>query len=252
MKAVYICDNCRLKEVVAMCREYGCGIEVQSFYDPAYIEGERDAIAKHRELIRDIPGRSLHGPFGDLCAGSFDVMVRDLARYRYQQAFDIASQLEIKQLVLHHGYVPGTSPRSGWIKRYPAFWRELLDDKPDDIRVHLENHLERDVRMFSDVIGAIDDARVDICLDIGHVHCNARQRLTDWIEMLGPQIGYVHLHDNHGQTDEHLGLGFGTIPMDEVCGALEQYAPEAIWAIEAGLDHIPQSLAWLKERGLMQ
>ncbi|MBN2225972.1 MAG: sugar phosphate isomerase/epimerase [candidate division Zixibacteria bacterium] len=248
MQAVHLCDGCYVDETVTLCREHNLGIEVQSFYDPTYLMRHPDAVAKHIELIREISGRSFHGAFGDLCAGSFDVMVRDLARYRFQQSYDIASQLGISHLILHHGYVPGTSHPDGWIKRVSVFWREFLADKPDSLRVHLENHLERDVRMFADVIDAIGDSRVDVCLDVGHVHCNARQDVSAWVETLGTRIGYVHLHDNNGSSDEHLGFGRGTIPMDAVCAALEQHAPDAIWALETENGHFPESIQWLKAR----
>ena len=69
---------------------------------------------------------------------------------------------------------------------------------------------------------------------------------------MGKRIGYVHLHDNHGENDEHLGLGQGNIPMKEICHALEQYAPDAIWAIEAEGKDVLQFLEWLHEHGFIK
>jgi len=54
----------------------------------------------------------------------------------------------------------------------------------------------------------------------------------------------------HGETDEHLGLGKGNISLVEVLAALKEYAPNAIWAIEANLDDMEDSILWLKEKGL--
>lgn len=73
--------------------------------------------------------------------------------------------------------------------------------------------------------------------------------MREWIEALGGQIGYVHLHDNRGDEDEHLGLGSGTIPMREVCAALERQSPEAIWAMEIKVPYLEESVDWLGSVG---
>lgn len=57
------------------------------------------------------------------------------------------------------------------------------------------------------------------------------------------------MHDNHGEQDEHLGFGKGNIPLTEVCQFLEQYSPDAIWAIETNTKDIEQSILWLHEYG---
>jgi len=61
----------------------------------------------------------------------------------------------------------------------------------------------------------------------------------------------VHLHDNRGEQDEHLGLGKGSIPVEIVCQALEEHAPHAVWAIEAEGDGVRQSLDWLVSHGFL-
>lgn len=250
MHSILICDDSRVDEIAPLCEERGLGIEVQAFYHPSAI-GDSEKIAHHKERIANIPIRSLHGPFGDLCFGSFDPMVRDVARQRFEQAYGIARALGVTHIVLHHGYVPGTSGREGWIRRCAAFWNEFMEGKSTDVRIHLENLLEWEPTLLADVLEAVDHPNVDAILDIGHVHCNARASLAEWIEVLGTRIGYVHLHDNHGERDEHLGLGRGNLPVLETCRALEQHAPDALWAIEAEGDGISESLEWLDRHGFL-
>jgi hypothetical protein len=43
-------------------------------FDPDFIRRSPDAITLHRQAIEKIELRSLHGPLGDLCPGSFDSM----------------------------------------------------------------------------------------------------------------------------------------------------------------------------------
>ena len=250
MKALLLCDDTEAASVAPLCQRYGVGVEVQAFYDPEVIEQPR-ALPEHERLIEGITPRGLHGPFGDLCPGSFDPMVRDVARTRFEQAYSVAQQLGAEHIVLHHGYVPGTSGHSNWLKRSAAFWHDFILGK-EGVRVHVENMLEHDPELLADVIDAVDSPALDICFDTGHAHCNGRVAVLDWIERLGSRIGYVHLHNNHGSEDEHLGLGDGTIPMEDVLAALEDHAPDALWAIEAQVPYLEASLAWLAERGYVQ
>jgi sugar phosphate isomerase/epimerase len=249
MKALFLCDDTKVKEIAELCIGSGFGIEVQSFYDPSYEAENPDAVSLHEQLIAPISMRSLHGPFGDLFAGSFDPMVRDLARFRFEHAVSIALQLDIHRIILHHGYVPGTTPPTAWISRCTRFWTDFLNDKPQTIQIHLENHLEQSPDMLLELLSTVGDPRLSACIDIGHVHCCAKADIVAWIAQMKEAIGYVHLHDNHGLKDEHLGLGDGTIPLVEVLNALQEYSPDAIWALESIPDRLPSSLEWLAKHG---
>ena len=110
----------------------------------------------------------------------------------------------------------------------------------------IENHLDHTPEMLSTVIAGINRDNVKVCLDLGHVHCYSKTSLLEWIKTLNDKIGYVHIHDNNGEKDEHLGIGKGNIPMIEVFNALNEYAPNAIWAIESKVEDMDESIGWLK------
>jgi sugar phosphate isomerase/epimerase len=48
-------------------------------------------------------------------------------------------------------------------------------------------------------------------------------------------------------TDEHLGLGEGNLPLQETLGALEEYSPKAVWALETDPKRFVSSLNWLAD-----
>jgi sugar phosphate isomerase/epimerase len=54
---------------------------------------------------------------------------------------------------------------------------------------------------------------VGVCLDTGHAHIGGGIGTT--IAELKPLIRSAHIHDNHGQKDEHLWPGDGTIAWAE-------------------------------------
>ncbi len=252
MKALLLCVDERVAEAAAFCRGKGLGIEVQAFHDPNYASSTPDAVALHEVALKGISVRAFHGCFADLCPGSIDPMVRDIARKRFEFSYETAMQLDIHNLILHHGFVPHNSSPGGWLQRCSTFWKEFLREKSDKMRFHIENTLDWDPSLLSEVVDAIDDARVDVNLDVGHAHCEGRLPVVEWVERLGDQIGYVHLHDNHGHDDEHLGFGKGTLPLKEVCEALEKEAPNALWAIEVGREEdVLPAFEWLGENGFL-
>jgi sugar phosphate isomerase/epimerase len=70
-----------------------------------------------------------------------------------------------------------------------------------------------------------------------------------WVEVLGSRVGYVHVHNNHGASDEHLPPYQGTLDVAEVLEALDQHSPGAVWALEVPLGTIDASIAWLRGVG---
>jgi sugar phosphate isomerase/epimerase len=57
--------------------------------------------------------------------------------------------------------------------------------------------------------------------------------LEEWFASLGPFIVEAHIHDNHGQADEHLPPGEGQIDFGLLFGLLKRHAPDALYTIEA-------------------
>jgi len=57
---------------------------------------------------------------------------------------------------------------------------------------------------------------------------------------------------NFGDKDSHLGLRDGNMPLKEALEALEKHAPNAVWALENGLDYMEDSVAYLVELGYIK
>jgi sugar phosphate isomerase/epimerase len=251
MKSILLCDNGDLLNVLPLSEEYGLGIEMQAFYDPSLYEANSSLVEMHLSHIGNVSLRAVHGCFADLCPGSFDSLVRSTAKNRFELSYSAAMQLNATHLILHHGYVPHTSPASQWLARCSAFWKEFMIGKNNLVSIHIENLLEWEPNLISDLLDSIDNPAVDANLDIGHAYCNSKMTVIEWIQILAHRIGYVHLHDNNGKEDEHLAFGKGTIPLNEVLAGLEYYSPEACWAIESHGKEIEQSIIWLLENGMV-
>jgi len=249
MQRIVICDNADFDAVLPLCLLEGLGIELQSFHDPTEVEDYPAWIEHQSKGVQPIDFRAFHGAFGDLNCGSYDPMIRDVSLQRMTLGYQTASKLNATHLVFHHGYVPHTSWPQNWIPRFVQFWKSFLADKPEDMYFHLENMLELSPDIMCETIDGLADPRLSACLDIGHAHCNSTTPVLRWVEKLGKRIEYVHMHDNDGTSDQHRAIGEGIIPFQDVCNALNEYSPNAIWALETHTNGLQKSYDWLKENG---
>lgn len=54
---------------------------------------------------------------------------------------------------------------------------------------------------------------IGITFDVGHANTNGL--VDSFLNYLG-EVDHMHIHDNHGESDEHLALGDGTIAWEDV------------------------------------
>lgn len=191
--------------------------------------------ARHDELLGRLDAaslpRSMHLPFFDLHPGSNDRYVLEATRRRLADTLPLARRYRPSHMVGHPLYEPWQhdKERHAWIERAAETWAGFLAPWPDHPPLYLENvhDLEPDVLVaLVDSLNERGLGPVGVCLDLGHWHCMARgaefRNLDAWLDALGPRLGHLHLHDNHGARDEHLAMGRGAIPWDEVAEALRQ------------------------------
>ena len=69
--------------------------------------------------------------------------------------------------------------------------------------------------------------------------------MRDFIEAFPSLIGHVHVHDNDGKSDLHLGLGRGTVNWPEVINALKEAGYRGPLVVES-VENVWESLAFLR------
>jgi sugar phosphate isomerase/epimerase len=263
MKDIRLCDDGKIEEVSKLCIQNNLGIEIQAFADP-YFEEQRkvsgvDIVKEHREILKNISiCKSLHAPFWELNLGTKMKGIRKETIDMFNYAYIKAKQLECTEIVVHNGYIPGTSGYDGWVKRATEFWKEFFADKDDSITMCIENQFESDSEIIIKEIDAVNDSRLKACLDIGHANANSNQAIEEWITNLSNRIGYLHLHNNHGKqnikdhnNDEHLSITNGTINIVEMLKLAEQYCPNAIWSIESQTQNQNEDIIYLRDNGFL-
>lgn len=229
-----------------LARQYQCGYEISAFcYAPNLEDPARRAAV--RQELAGISSLWLHAPFAELIPCAVDPNVRANARARFLQTLALSEELGLRRLVFHGGYIPYVYHPDWYVEQSILFWRELLTQVPPDFRLALENVMEPSPELLLAIVRDVDDPRLGLCLDVGHANTALSQMPPEaWLAPMLPYLFHVHLHDNHGNLDEHLPLGAGTIPMDAICSALFSH-PNLTITLE-NQDAAP-SLQYLRSRG---
>ena len=179
---------------------------------------------------------TIHSPFMDLNPGALDPCIREVTRRRVQQVFQAAEHLKPKVITFHPGYddLRYGGNRLDWLRNSIHFWNEFVPQaKEAGCIIAIENIFEKEPSTLRGLLEAIDEPCFRHCFDVGHWNMFCTGTLEEWFHELGPFIAESHIHDNNGQADEHLPPGEGQIDFARLFTLLKQYAPDAIWTIEA-------------------
>jgi sugar phosphate isomerase/epimerase len=161
---------------------------------------------------------TLHGPFQDLAPGALDDGVLAASRRRLRQAFRYLPVFRPRAIVCHLGYEARHYrwDQERWLARSAATWKELAAlAAPHGVTVMLENVYETEPELFLEVLARAGAPNLRVCFDVGHLLAFSTGDFPYWLKTLAPVIGHLHLHDNHGDEDNHLTLGAGRVPLKE-------------------------------------
>lgn len=106
------------------------------------------------------------------------------------------------------------------------------------VRLALENTVDA-IWILDRVLEEVGDdpekTNLGICIDTGHAHMShdaGREPISNYLERYAGQLVHVHVHDNRGETDEHLVPGTGTIDWPRVLRTLHAIAFDGTAVLE--------------------
>jgi sugar phosphate isomerase/epimerase len=189
---------------------------------------------------------SIHAPFLDLNPGAVDPSIRAASRHRINQVLKAAELLRPQVIVVHPGYddLHYGDNRLIWLKNSITFWREFIPKARElGTIMAVENIFEKEPSTIKALLDAIDDPCFRHCFDVGHWNMFTTVSLEEWFAELGSYIVESHIHDNHGESDEHLPVGEGAIDFKQFFPLLNSNAPDAVWTLEAhNTQHLRRAL----------
>lgn len=161
---------------------------------------------------------SVHAPFADINIASLSKPMRTAAMKRLTQSMLHAHTLNAYLWVFHPGNKSGIStfyPGQEWTQNLQSI-RELHETAEKlELHIAMENLPEKynflmktpqDFQQFYEETALTD---IGIVLDTGHA--NLEGQIQPFLQQMPSKITHVHVSDNHGENDEHLGLGDGKI-----------------------------------------
>ena len=232
-----------------IARKYGLGIEIAEYCTAWNMDDEFTATDASVQVKLDgIERKVLHAPFNELFPCAIDRKARALAAERYRQAIELAKRYGSQKVIIHGGYNPWIYFPVWYVEQSILFWKEFLKEDPG-VQIVLENVLETEPQWLLDIAKGVDDPRLKLCLDIGHVNAYSKIPLMDWLESWAPYLSHFHVHNNDGTRDQHNALDDGNIPMKDFLLRAEELCPNATFTFELMKDE--PSMIWLKENGLV-
>lgn len=241
-----------------ICPELGVDAQVVDFTGP-----DRHSQAAAAFRSRNI-AVSIHMPFMDLQPGSLDGLILEATAERLVQGAGICAHYQPRHIVVHTGYRPEIHENeyARWLERSVATWKKVLEVIPD-VPVYVENVYEQEPFQIHDLLVELG-GRAGFCFDLGHWFSfgggRERQDLEFWMQTMAPYLRHLHLHDNVGSRDEHLGLGRGEIPFRGFFAGLElldtspgfTLEPHTLEAFEQSLEFILSNPYWFALLGMKQ
>lgn len=161
----------------------------------------------------------LHAPFVGFLPGAADFRSRQQTINLLEQTLILAERIKAEKIVFHPGLTANASEREtdDWLQRAYVLWSNYISWANLNHCVFcLENIYESSPDPLLRLITAINSNNFGHVFDIGHWNIFSSKPLAVWLDAVAPHIHHLHLHDNHGHLDEHLAIGMGTVPFDQL------------------------------------
>lgn len=194
-------------------------------------------------LMRElgVGAHSVHTPFGGLELGHPVRCDGPASRRLIIAAIERAAELGARVAVVHpNSYEGALDPSLHSASRDEAraiIYAALEAAERCGLRVALENMVAVGYWRFgtsvTELAGAFGDQRIGLCLDVGHARVQGLD-LAHEIEVAGPRLVSLHVHDNDGTRDEHLPPLRGSIDWGALDGALTRAGYRGRRVLEVG------------------
>ncbi|MGH9713725.1 MAG: sugar phosphate isomerase/epimerase family protein [Candidatus Acidiferrales bacterium] len=210
--------------------EIFCAPQHFSYRVPERVREIADALSEYRLELH-----SLHSPTErDLAPGresGVAISICDTERIRRLDAVDeikrtleVAESIPFKFLVQHLGHGRQLADPRKTDAAFSSLEGLTVFAKARGVTIALENRQD-ELGSPSSLQHFITDTHLHdlrLCFDTGHA--NVEGGVEAGFDMMRERVATTHLHDNHGEKDEHLLPFEGTIDWEAILGALSAAA----------------------------
>ena len=156
-----------------------------------------------------------------------------------------ASTLNCEIWVFHPGLRSAVSmfyPGIDWSKNLESVRLLFHFARDYGVEAAIENVMDpfvlKSVDEFKRFYGEVGED-VGLVLDTGHA--NLLGQVEKFLLNFSDRIVHIHAHDNHGKTDQHLGIGYGNIDWKALADGLRRMSFSRIVMVES-VENVQESL----------
>ena len=228
-----------LASVIEFARAQGFrAIEVWADFPHAHPdEMLADERARIRKALTGFERVSLHGPLGNASLASINPGIRSESLREHLAAVELAHDLGAGVLVTHPGDLRDRRFKAAHRLSQDGLARLAERGQRLGVTIAVENcgpyhaGIDQTTEDLASLVTGVGSAHLKACLDTGHAAVN--KNLAELIAAFGTAIVHAHVHDNHGQRDEHLPMGRGSIDFSLVRPLLDRLdgvaVAEVVW-----------------------
>ncbi|MBR2068859.1 MAG: sugar phosphate isomerase/epimerase [Candidatus Gastranaerophilales bacterium] len=215
------------ERAVNTAQSLNCGLEISRFGKLSEIDEnyEKNKI-EYKKILNDFEGDvTLHGFFSNLNVAAKDPLIQQVSVKRYNQTLDLASEFDVKKVVLHtclNNLLKQKSYQEMFFLKNIEFFKEYIKNYENlGIIVGMENVHEPNPDYIRNLIGAINSPYFKATLDIGHCNLHSDLSCSEWIKEYGIMLTHLHFHNNFKDEDSHSSLLNGNIDIKEILKTLK-------------------------------
>lgn len=194
---------------------------------------------------------SVHAPFSDINIASPSRPLRKAMIRRLEQSMDRALALDAYMWVFHPGTKTGISmfyPGEDWHQNIESVLFLADEANEKGLNIALENVPEPFpflMKSVEDFTRFYSEANADIgmALDVGHA--NIRNEVQLFLNTFRNKVVHVHLSDNVGDNDRHLGLGYGNVDWNDFARSIKAMSYEGVLVVES-VEHVEECVSKLR------
>jgi sugar phosphate isomerase/epimerase len=195
---------------------------------------------------------SVHAPFADVNISSPSKPLLRAMLKRLEQSIMHAQGLDSYLWVFHPGMKTGISsfyPRLDWVQNLKSVQKLARASEDYGVPIAIENVPEpypclmKSVKDFEHFYAQMNE-NIGIALDAGHTNINGQTE--SFLRTFKGKIMHLHVSDNDGTSDQHLGLGRGTVNWHGLVSLLKELSYDRTVVIES-VECVEESLQKLKD-----
>jgi len=194
----------------------------------------------------------VHAPFAGINIAVPSPVLRRTTMKRLEKSIFYAGQLNCRLWVFHPGSQTGVShfyPEVDWKLNLDSVRTLLNIARKEGVEIAIENVPEPFpfvIKTVQDFSRFYDELNDDIGMVLDVAHANLNRQIQDFVRQFPKKIVHIHVSDNDGAYDLHLGIGYGTVDWESVAKEIKKAEYGNVIMLES-IEYIQESLQTLRK-----